>query len=77
VKKRKENMHTERESNHTNNNATDVVIETATLDQEAIAGLAYSYWEARGCHNDSPDADWLRAEAELRNGPAPAATEQS
>jgi hypothetical protein len=44
------------------------------LDQEAIARLAYSYWEARGCRNDSPEEDWFRAEAELRNQLAAAAT---
>ena len=33
--------------------------------QEEIAGLAYSYWVARGCQGGSPEADWLRAEQEL------------
>ena len=33
---------------------------------EEIAQLAYSYWEARGCQGGSPEQDWLRAEAELR-----------
>ena len=33
---------------------------------EAIAALAYSYWEARGCQGGSPEEDWLRAEQELR-----------
>jgi Protein of unknown function (DUF2934) len=32
----------------------------------AIAALAYSYWEARGCQGGSPEEDWLRAEEELR-----------
>jgi len=44
-----------------------------TLDDEAalapthdeIAGLAYSYWEARGRQGGSPLEDWLRAEQEL------------
>jgi len=27
---------------------------TGPLDQEAIARLAYFYWEARRCPNDSP-----------------------
>jgi hypothetical protein len=31
-----------------------------------IAGLAYSYWEARGRHEGSPLEDWFRAERELR-----------
>jgi Protein of unknown function (DUF2934) len=34
--------------------------------QEAVARLAFSYWEARGCQGGSPEADWLRAEQELR-----------
>jgi hypothetical protein len=38
---------------------------TAVIDQEAIAVLAYSYWEARGCQGGSPEEDWLRAEQEL------------
>ncbi len=33
---------------------------------EQIAALAYSYWEARGRQGGSPEADWLRAEEELR-----------
>ena len=34
--------------------------------QAAIASLAHSYWEARGCVGGSPEEDWLRAEQELR-----------
>jgi len=41
------------------------------LDQEAIARLAYSYWEDRGGQDGSPEEDWFRAEAELRNGKKP------
>jgi hypothetical protein len=33
---------------------------------EEIARLAHSYWESRGRQGGSPEADWLRAEAELR-----------
>src|ERR1035441_7398911 len=33
--------------------------------QDAVARLAYLYWEARGCQGGSPEADWLRAEQEL------------
>ena len=33
---------------------------------EAIAELAYLYWEARGCQGGSPEEDWLRAQQELR-----------
>jgi hypothetical protein len=35
-------------------------------DREAIARLAYSYWEARGGNGGSPEDDWFRAERELR-----------
>jgi len=44
---------------------------TATVAEEpsteAIAKLAYSYWEARGCQGGSAEEDWLRAEQELRS----------
>ncbi|MEO8596280.1 MAG: DUF2934 domain-containing protein [Candidatus Solibacter sp.] len=33
--------------------------------QDAVARLAYAYWEARGCQGGSPEEDWLRAEQEL------------
>lgn len=36
------------------------------VSQEAIAQLAYSYWEVRGYQGGSPEEDWLRAEQELR-----------
>jgi hypothetical protein len=36
-----------------------------TLSSDAIAQLAYSYWEARGFRGGSPEEDWLRAEREL------------
>ncbi len=35
-------------------------------EHEAIARLAYSYWEARGYQGGDPEQDWLRAEAEYR-----------
>ena len=35
-------------------------------EHDAIARLAYSYYEARGYQDGSPDEDWLRAEAEYR-----------
>lgn len=41
---------------------------TPSVDQEAIARLAYSYWEARGGQGGTPGEDWFRAEAELRSG---------
>jgi hypothetical protein len=43
-----------------------VAAKPAASFQQAVASLAYSYWEARGCQGGSPEADWLRAEQELR-----------
>ena len=40
-------------------------IDVVVRDQE-IARLAYSYWQARGFAEGSPDEDWYRAEAELK-----------
>ena len=39
----------------------------ASLDRDAIAELAHSYWEARECTGGSPEEDWYRAETELMN----------
>ena len=36
------------------------------VDHEAVARLAYSYWEARGCQGGSQEEDWFHAESELR-----------
>ena len=36
------------------------------LDRDEIAALAYALWQLRGCPDGSPDEDWFRAEAELR-----------
>jgi len=38
------------------------------IDREAVARLAYSYWEARGFAGGSAEEDWLRAEQEIREG---------
>jgi hypothetical protein len=35
-------------------------------NQQEIAALAYSLWEARGGVGGSPDEDWYSAEAEIR-----------
>ena len=35
------------------------------VDPEAIARLAYYYWEARGGVGGTPEDDWFRAEHEL------------
>jgi len=42
-----------------------VEVLAASPSYEAIAKLAYSYWETRGCQGGSPEEDWLRAEQEL------------
>ena len=66
MKRKGLDMRKEPASSDTNNEATDLVNDPA-LDQEAIALLAYFYWEARGCPHDSPHEDWFAAEAELRS----------
>ena len=38
-----------------------------TPSHDEIARLAYAYWEAGGRRHGSAEADWLRAERELRN----------
>lgn len=38
----------------------------APVEHEEIARLAYSYWEARGCPEGSPQEDWFGAEQELQ-----------
>ena len=35
-------------------------------NHEETARCAYSYWEARGCPDGSPDKDWFRAAEEIR-----------
>jgi hypothetical protein len=41
-------------------------MEFSVSEQEEIARLAYSYWEARGGEGGSSEDDWLRAEQEVR-----------
>ncbi len=36
------------------------------LEHDDIAKLAYTYWQARGCPEGSPEEDWLRAERDLQ-----------
>ena len=42
-----------------------VVVSAPVITHEAIAQLAYSFWDARGFQGGSPEQDWLRAEQEL------------
>jgi len=51
-----------------------VAKEELVADRDAIARLAYSYWEARGFVGGSPEEDWLRAEREVRETLAASAT---
>jgi hypothetical protein len=74
VKTHEEQVRTVPETGHKSDEAIDVDIEHRTLSQEAIGRLAYFYWEERGCQNDSPDEDWFRAESELRDRLAAAAS---
>ena len=34
-------------------------------DHEEVCQLAFSYWQARGCPEGSPEDDWFRPEHEL------------
>ena len=74
VKTQEEHIRTAGGSGHRSDEATEIGVEHPTLDREAIGRLAYFYWEEPGCPNDSPAEDWLRAEAELRNRLAAAAS---
>ena len=46
---------------------TAVLAPQSGVSYEEISALAYSYWVGRGCQGGSPEEDWLRAEAELRD----------
>lgn len=35
---------------------------------EEVAALAHQMWEDRGCPEGTPELDWFRAAAKLRNG---------
>ena len=74
VKTREKHTQAAGGSDHKSDEASDLGIEHPTADREAIGRLAYLYWEERGCPNDSPDEDWFRAEAELRQQFAAAAS---
>jgi len=49
------------------------VTQVPVVNRDAVARLAYSYWEARGFIGGSPEEDWLRAENEIRNNHAASA----
>lgn len=43
----------------------ETIASNSVVTSDAIAKLAYSYWEARGYQGGSPEEDWLNAEREL------------
>ena len=45
--------------------SSETVDRASQVDPEAVARLAYSYWEARGGVGGTPEDDWFRAEHEL------------
>jgi Protein of unknown function (DUF2934) len=47
-------------------NGAGAPMEFSVPEQEEIARLAYSYWEARGGEGGSSEDDWLRAEQQVR-----------
>jgi hypothetical protein len=77
LRQSKENHMAKKGESKTNPNAESVTAVYAAspeaddpvsaVDHEAIARLAYSHWEARGCPIGSPEEDWYRAENELRH----------
>jgi hypothetical protein len=77
VKTQEEHIRTAGGSDHRSDEATEISVGHPAFDRDAIGRLAYFYWEERGCPNDSPDEDWLRAEAELRNRLAAAASHKN
>jgi len=49
--------------------APEAQLESVAIDpREAIAKLAYSYWEARGYQGGDAVEDWVRAEREYSRG---------
>ena len=49
----------------TSSSETESVDMVNQVDPEAVARLAYYYWEARGGVGGTPEDDWFRAEHEL------------
>jgi hypothetical protein len=49
----------------TSSSETESANMASQVDPEAVARLAYSYWEARGGVGGTPEDDWFRAEHEL------------
>lgn len=54
----------------TSNEPPDIADEAVTAEpanHDEIAALAYEFWTQRGSPIGSPEEDWFRAEAELKN----------
>jgi hypothetical protein len=53
---------------HSKQISGETIIAQANPDnaREAIALIAYSYWESRGCQDGAALEDWVRAEHEYR-----------
>jgi hypothetical protein len=47
--------------------ANEAILGASVSEEEQVALLAYSYWEARGRQGGSAEEDWLRAVREIRN----------
>jgi Protein of unknown function (DUF2934) len=62
-----------RAAKHSKTVSTEVVahmeihMDVQTASREAIAQIAYSYWEARGYQHGGDLEDWVRAEHEYRS----------
>ena len=56
---------------HHTKTTVETVVETpvaqpvVAISHDAVARLAYSYWESRGRQDGSSEQDWFRAESEL------------
>ena len=37
-----------------------------SMEEKQIARVAYEHWQSRGCPFGSPEADWFRAEFEVK-----------
>src|ERR1039458_5248188 len=46
---------------------TSLCAACAALEHQAIAALAYRYWQERGCPEGSAEEDWFRAEQDMQN----------
>jgi len=49
------------------NQGAAAILGAAVSEEEQVALLAYSYWEARGRQGGSPQEDWYRAVREFRS----------